>query len=639
LSEQTYTNLLEVRLEGAPLTDRVQGLLLSCEVDSSMNLPSAFELTFSDPYSEITEKEPKLAVGTKVELVPIAEGKPGKPLLTGEITALELDADRTGRTLRVRGYDKGHRLLRNRRVEGYPNATAADIVRKLAGKNSVQLGKVDSTRTVYELATQPNITDWDFLTRLAVENDVYLYVDRAGKLQFTARRDASGAPSPSTSAARSPFVLEFGKNMISCRAGVTSAGQLNTVSARGWDVKTKRPLVADSPATKTDGTAIGVTPAQLTSKFGSAELTEAEEPYTTQAQVQQTSKALADDVASSFAELEVSVRGTPELEPGVPVALNGGGKPFEGRYTVTSTRHVFTTGQPYTTWVTVSGRQVRSLYGLASGGVPTAPIFPGVVNALVTNIKDPNQQNRVKLKFPWLSDTYETEWCRVAQLGGVRGGGLVMPEVDDEVLVSFDRGSLEHPYVLAGLYNGRDEATKEPDRLDAVDRVSGKVNWRSMASRSGHIIELLDAPTRAKSGIRMETGNGSLTVYLDQTKSAITVNSDGSVTIKGNRSVSVEAGANLSLRAGGTMSINAGGALSIRAGGALSLNALGALSASATGSTSITSGLATTITSGAAATITAGAAITVTAPGAVAITGSAINMTGVLLHAGVVLPF
>ena len=44
----------------------------------------------------------------------------------------------------------------------------------------MKTGKIDTTPTVYDMATQPNITDWDFMTRLAMENEVYLYVDRTG---------------------------------------------------------------------------------------------------------------------------------------------------------------------------------------------------------------------------------------------------------------------------------------------------------------------------------------------------------------------------------------------------------------------------------------------------------------------------
>jgi phage protein D len=618
MSQRTYTNVLEIRLGGSPIPERLARLLLSAWVDSSMNLPSAFELTFSDPNSEAVRAFPQLAVGAKVELVPIGDGRSADPLLTGEVTALEIAADRTGRTLRVRGYDPAHRLLRNRRVAGYPNMTAGDIVRKLARMCSVKLGRVDPTRTVYELATQPNITDWDFLTRLALENDVYLYVDRTGALQFTARRGASGAPAESTPAIQSPYVLEFGTNMLSCRAGVTSAGQVDTVTVRGWDVRTKRPLTADAPATSSAASLIDVTPKDVARKFGRAELVESELPYSTQAQVQQAATALAEDVTGAFAELEVSVTGTPELGPGVPVALNGAGAPFEGRYTVTSARHVFATGQQYTTWVEVTGRQVRSLYGLASGAAATTPVLSGVANALVSNVKDPTKRGRVKLRFPWLSDTYESDWCRVAQFGGVRGGGLNLPEVGDEVLVAFDRGSLEHPYVLAGLYNGLDEATPDPDRVDPVDPVSGRVNWRSMASRSGHTIQLLDARTRSTSGIRLRTGNGALTVHLDQSKTAVTIRSDGTVTIQGGRNVDVRAGGDLNLSAGRAVNITGGGAVNIKATGALGLDTTGAMSISAAG----------------AATVKSLAPLTLTSTISTSIQSPAVTVTGVLLSNG-----
>lgn len=183
--------------------------------------------------------------------------------------------------------------------------------------------------------------------------------------------------------------------------------------------------------------------------------------------------------------------------------------------------------------------------------------MPGVAMALVSNAKDPLKLGRVRLRFPWLSDTYESDWCRVAQLGGVRGGGLILPEVGDEVLCAFDRGSLEHPYVLAGLYNGIDKPTPQTDGLPAVDPTSGRVNWRSIASRSGHTVELVDAKSRMKSGIRLQTGNGKLTVHMDETRTQVTIRSDGSVSITGTRNVSIKAGGNLSLIAGGSLTMSA----------------------------------------------------------------------------------
>jgi uncharacterized protein involved in type VI secretion and phage assembly len=157
------------------------------------------------------------------------------------------------------------------------------------------------------------------------------------------------------------------------------------------------------------------------------------------------------------------------------------------------------------------------------------------------------------------------------------------------VLVGFDRGSLEHPYVIAGLYNGIDQPTPDTDRLDPVDQVSGAVNWRSMASRSGHTVELLDAKTKATTGIRMRTGDGALSMYLDQTKTTITVDSKGAVSIKGALSVSIEAGGDLSLKGGGAVNIDAGGAVSLKAGGDVALNAIGAATIDAVGTVTMNS--------------------------------------------------
>ncbi len=61
----------------------------------------------------------------------------------------------------------------------------------------------------------------------------------------------------------------------------------------------------------------------------------------------------------------------------------------------------------------------------------------------------------MKLTFPWLSDSYVSDWARTVQPGaGKDRGAMVLPEVGDEVLVLFEQGDIRRPYVLGGLYNG-----------------------------------------------------------------------------------------------------------------------------------------------------------------------------------------
>lgn len=111
-----------------------------------------------------------------------------------------------------------------------------------------------------------------------------------------------------------------------------------------------------------------------------------------------------------------------------------------------------------------------------------------------------------------------TDWVRTVQWGGQGGGGVFSPEVNDEVLVGFEQGMLDSPYVLGGLYNGVDKPS--PHDVPLVDPTSGKVNRRSLVSRSGNRLELLDAP-RGPSGVRLATGDKRLDITLDERRGEI----------------------------------------------------------------------------------------------------------------------
>src|SRR5687768_7153196 len=82
----------------------------------------------------------------------------------------------------------------------------------------------------------------------------------------------------------------------------------------------------------------------------------------------------------------------------------------------------------------------------------------GVVIGIITNNKDPDKLGRVKVKFPWLSDTDESFWARTATpMAGNQRGMYFLPEVDDEVLVAFEHGDLRFPYIIGALWNGKDK--------------------------------------------------------------------------------------------------------------------------------------------------------------------------------------
>ncbi|TXS00608.1 type IV secretion protein Rhs [Streptomyces sp. col6] len=564
MTRQGVASALVVEFDGRPLPAKFLNTLVEGYVDDSRTLPDLFLLRFRDP-DRVLLQQTGLKIGSEARLLARtgADTAP-KPLLEGAVTALEVELDETGTFTLVRGLDASHRLLRGRRVASYQNMTLSDICGQIAQRAGLKPGTVDVAGPVIEHIAQPNVTDWEFVRGLAEEAGAQAYV-RDGQLHITRPAEASGAPDSSARADRDPLVLELGTNLLRCRAGVSAAEQVSEVEVRGWDIGAKEPLVGRSPAGTSATLELGVTAAEVTAPFGEARFVVTDAAYGTQAQVDQAAKALAERIAGSFAELEAVIRGNPEVTAGSAVALNAVGAPFEGRYTVTSSRHVFDAVRGYETWITVSGQQERSLFGLTAGGAPGAsgasgagPRWAGLASGTVTDTHDPEGSGRVKVRFPWLSDEYASDWARTAQSGGTGGGEAFIPEVGDEVLVGFEQGHLDRPYVLAGLYNGKDRpggggdaanAPGAPGGGDLVDPTTGAVNRRAFASRSGNQLELLDA-ANGPQGVRLRTGDGKLTIDLDRRGTAVVINSDGSVTIEAKERVSVTAAKGVALDAG-----------------------------------------------------------------------------------------
>lgn len=504
--------------------------LVSCVVDENVGLPDTAVLTYRDPDHDLLS-ESGITLGTPLRIsVVTVQDRVRERLFTGEVTAIELDHDTTGTFTVIRAFSRAHRLQRGRKVVAYRNMKTADIVRKVAAGAGLTCGKVEAAPITYKQLTQPNISDWEFLQHLAAESGARVRVDDQGVLQFTRPEPASSAPSPDTRAATHPMVLEYGDNLLALRAVVTGADGAGDVEVRGWNVDTKTRLVAREQSVRSDTVTPGMSPSVAAGAFGaSARMTVADTPYRTQAETTAVAGAVAAQVSSGFGEIEAVAFGNPQLRAGEPVALGNVGPAFSGRYTATAVHHVLEPDGGYRTTVIVSASPDRSLAGLTGGGAPSrGPRIPGLAIGVVTDIREGRgQRGWVRLKFPWLDDTYVTDWVRTVQWGGNGGGGVFSPEVNDEVLVGFEQGLLDSPYVLGGLYNGVDRPSEHDVPL--VDRTSGKVNRRSLVSRSGNRLELLDTP-RGPSGVRLASGSRRLEVLLDERRNeiALTVFAPGS---------------------------------------------------------------------------------------------------------------
>lgn len=107
--------------------------------------------------------------------------------------------------------------------------------------------------------------------------------------------------------------------------------------------------------------------------------------------------------------------------------------------------------------------------------------------ARVVDNNDPEQIGRIRVQFLWqeLQGDRISPWIRITQPhGGDDKGFYFIPEIGEEVMVAFENGNGEKPYVVGTLYHGQQHPGNQwPDNSN---------NVKAIRTRNGHTIEIHD---------------------------------------------------------------------------------------------------------------------------------------------------
>jgi phage protein D len=563
---------LVIEADGTQLDSQAMNRMQSLVVDQSLQKPDMFVITFADDEGNVLGAM-HLRVGSEIKVS--ADGwmsEQVRTLIDGEITSIEASYDALDKKTVVRGYDRSHRLHRGSRTDTYRNVKDSDIAQTLANRHGCDIGTIDDSGATLDYVAQFNQTDWDFLSGRAREIGFEMSVEE-GKFHFRQPTNATMGPDAPDGDQASTTQLTFGFDLVAFRPRVSAVGQPGEVQVRAWDPVNKQVILGNSSAMASHVDA-STDPAQISQSFGRATHSIVDRPITTQGEADRIATAGAEQAGSSGFEAEGTALGNPDLRAGVAINVGGVADPFSGRYTLTETRHVFEDGD-YLTHFGVSGRRDRTLLGLTSvggshlkpsaGGTPV----PGVVIGQVTDNNDPDDMGRIKVKLPWLSDNYESDWCRVCQLGaGPDSGAVWLPEVHDEVLLAFEFGDVRRPFVVGSLYNGQDKPSLGDDLFDA-----GKVARRGFVSRAGHRFVFFDDSSNL--GVAILSADSSCRVALNQTSGEIHIHCSGQVTIDtDNGDVTINSGGSVSVQAqSGDVSVQAQtGDVTVQSQGSVELN-------------------------------------------------------------------
>lgn len=168
--------------------------------------------------------------------------------------------------------------------------------------------------------------------------------------------------------------------------------------------------------------------------------------------------------------------------------------------------------------------------------------------AIVTDNNDPSGMGRIKVKFFW---NHESDWTRlVTPHAGSGKGFYFIPEVGEEVFVSFEGGNPEKPFVIGTQYNGQEISGYNTAGNDQ----------KVIHTRSGTKMIFNDA----QGSIFIEDPSGN--TWLMDGKGNISVNAPNDISITAGKNMSINVGQNLSVIAGVDITETAGANKNLIAG-------------------------------------------------------------------------
>lgn len=587
MPDSSTTESPTIKIDGAEISEQVYDELAELRVSASNGSAAYASLRFNDAATV----GDTFAVGKKLEVMASGSDANEASIFIGEIASIGLDFAAGRSALSIGAYDAAHRLGQQMEFTSHLNMTPGDVIEKIASDAKLT-PKIDASLGTTLEHIQQSASPLDFISQLAHVYGCEWRVE--GEKTLVVERRRSGTP----------IKLTGGDNLRSFSVRFTAAEQASSVEVRGWDPKTMQS--ASSTVTPSGATTLhtGVSAIDKSRKHYSKK--RAAVAWPTSSSNQSEMDAIAAGVNARMEAATVSGRGEvsvdARLRPGIQVEIGDVVPEWNGIYYLSGVEHVFGNRQPFVTRFSIGGNSPTTLVDLfgprtASRANSAERLSHGVTVGEVTNITDPDDLGRVKVRLPYLSDEHETDWARVVQLGaGAKRGFQMQPEVGDEVLVTFENGDLQRPYVLGGLWNGK----SKPLNANAV--TDGQVIERSITTRTGHTLVFSEGDSDDKDSVMIRLGDESATLLLSKekielkadtvpievsTKDAKMTLDNGKITLK-SKDIVLDASNGIELK-GGTFTAKTDTSAEVKAGTDLKLSG---------GTTSELSGSATTTIKG-----------------------------------------
>lgn len=432
---QTVHGLPDVAIvvDGETLTLAADTRIGHIDVHLALSAPGQLDLVLDDPAMRTADLLPPGAtIGVRVS-------SQERPLFEGEITAVEYVYGPLRRhQLRVRAYERLHRLRRRRPVRTHTEVTVADLASAMAAELGLELRAADDEAPG---GLPDDLPVWPFLIQ-SRQSDFELLVDLAARCGRYVVQDGNVLALVGLDGVGAPVALALGEQLLEATFEVNGEWACREVQVSGWNPLTVEEVTGSAGTARAALSAEArIDPARL---GGDGTWGIVDEAVPSDEHARALAQAELDSRAAREVTLRAAALGDSALRPGVVVDVMGVHAHVAGRYVLTEVHHAV---DPRRGFVSELSSEPPVRRARPSGTI--------VAFGRVTRVDDPDGRGRVRVKLPaWHG--VETDWMGVLSLGAGEGKGLtILPDVDDTVLVQLFREDPGRGVVLGGLYGAR----------------------------------------------------------------------------------------------------------------------------------------------------------------------------------------
>jgi len=469
-----------------------------------------------------------------------------KPFFCGIVTNIELHRDGSDfGCIQVSGYSSTYRMETAPSCYSWNDRSIGDVVKSLCSDGKVQLALNAAHKKQLDYICQYEESDFDFVRRLALQYQEWMYYDGL-KLVFGKPRRLPD-----------PIKMEFGTSLSSLNIGLQTLARPEQVFTFHSGANREMDRKTPDKAYGHDRMAGDAFRAALPSYPKAAR----------QYSIQRVSsindlenyvllKQAAETAETHYVTAESQ---DPRLHVGSVISLyssflKGVGNLSQeslGDFIIIEMTHEVSESCYYKNRFKAIPGTVMSL----PNPKVEMPLAETQMATVLSNA-DPHGAGRVQVRMNWQTDNMRTSWVRVMTPDGggskdvkSNRGFVFIPEVGDQVLLGFRHGDPARPYVMGSLFNG------------TTGNGGGSNNSiKSLKTRSGISVILND-------------DNKSLTIK-DAGGSSIHLDGNGNILLNAPKNIQLHAGNDMSLMVGHDLQVNVGNSQTTNIGNMMLTNVM-----------------------------------------------------------------